>query len=107
MPLQMGKKTGCVFACGVQCDLILTTDLLHYHLDWKLLLDAAPDLRAGSVGAEQTSFAGVQDHYALIVKRRSSFGSRAETKIVNFVTHAVFSSQQFPLATRNKIVVFC
>src|SRR5262245_22775986 len=87
MPLQLDQKAGCMFADSVQCDLILTTDLLRDELSWKLLLNAAPDLRSGSIGAEQTSFAGMKDHYAVIVKRRSSFGSRAKTKIVNFVHH--------------------
>jgi hypothetical protein len=88
IPLQLDQETERMFAGRVQCDLIVTTELLHYHLDWKLLLDATPDLRAGSVGAEQTSFAGMQDHYAVIMKRRSSFGRWVETRIVNFVRHA-------------------
>jgi hypothetical protein len=89
IPLQLDQETQRMFAGSVQCDLIFTNELLHYHLDWKLLLEAAPDLCAGSVRAEQTSFAGMQDHYAVIMKGRSSFVRWAETKIANLVRHVL------------------
>jgi hypothetical protein len=89
MTLQLGQKAEGVCACRSQLYLILTTEVLRDCIHGELLFDTAPDLRAGLVGTEQASVASMEDHYALIVKRRSSFGTRDKTEITNLVRHAL------------------
>src|SRR5258708_20331690 len=74
--------------CGSR-DPVRIADLIRDGAQCHLLLDSAPDARAGRVGAEQATFAGVQDHYSVVVKRSSRFGMHGKTKIANLLNHAL------------------